>query len=350
MFFQKFYNIGLLIVSEYLKRLAMCYYPVLWNTTHPRESFFKIYQNIYSIHQNVIKITKNRSEQYKIYNCYGMTIKKNEIIQNPIQNIRIKNSEIFISIHSAKLHLQKLLFTLTEIEEDVLKNIDHDSEIYLEKMETYFEQINSFIAICKDSLDYGSSYLANQKIKNKQNIPLINKESLIKEPKAVDIKNINAIPEQEDQEDQIFEAVCDKNFSPTENDDDDDELISSVNYKSTKEDCSTLLKELKRVLISKAKEHIEREEIAYNKRYLKKNSCENISDTLNLRLNLKNTSEIQEKKFGVIKNCKMKTYDEKEIDFEKSIRFRLPTLKPDFNKFQNKASVECEFFSNEEND
>ena len=41
------------------------------------------------------------------------------------------------------------------------------------------------------------------------------------------------------------------------------------------------------------------------------------------------------------------------MDFEKSnnsIRFRLPAFKPDFNKLQNKPSVECEFFSNEEND
>lgn len=238
----------LLMESEFLRRLSLCFCLELRNNIHNTD-WMKTVKNICD---NIIEKAESSLEQLVIALKYskamGFSERRSSAIPHSAEPCILRPG-----ITQTCYHLQNCLIKLREMEESNAK-IQNISAENLMKVRTHLEQVSTEIRICQETLEDSIDLISNKLNPDQpQTIQTINKTDDSKlEEKSVQ----RIITEDEDlvHQDEVFEAIIRFSEIAEEEGDDLDSLIEDKKKLKESSQAKKVLSELRSVLVHKQNE------------------------------------------------------------------------------------------------
>ncbi|XP_049527904.1 vezatin [Dermacentor silvarum] len=240
--------------SEFLRRLSLSLMPGIKKSCLFDALSLKTI--VADLRASIQAQLRNLSNAYQFYKSSQMT---EELESRPLRALQTAPHELHVAAHSLGLHLQAAL-KRTQAVESITESIGEDAE-----MESLEANLSCLLAEVKEEL--ASSYSCLEEVSmllDKRSAPKLPGESPTLElPPPVTSTGPVVVINEDDVpviEDEVFEALLSDKVEPGDVEQGDDYDFPS--QKKQKEASAVVFKELKSVLVIKAKEHREREKNA----------------------------------------------------------------------------------------
>lgn len=291
-------NCYLLLQSEFLRRLILTFHPEL------RAETSRVNTEILSaLLEDISTLTKQLDTEYRIFSTYGIP-RRSPSSEPPVSGTpkKLKYDDLFVSVHSTKLHLQNILYRTHAVEEylETRENLDVDSELSMPDLQTALNDILKELDMCKSCCERGISFLGS--LNNPEESKNLEEDEVCPSRNRCENEDIKQIHVGKtdldpDVEDEVFEAISTADYFDDVSDL-YDSIVCSKTEKQQQKNCSKLmLDELKSILVDKAKEWKEREEKALKNKRAREGLCEagislqetESADTLALKTEISNS-------------------------------------------------------------
>lgn len=265
--FQNLHQVYVLLQSEFLRRLALCFLMKLWKNVE--QNILPISTLVTDVSAKCSECFSNLNQDYKFFSCYGLNAVNDSHLKIPKRNCW-RYYGVHVGIHSARLHLQGMLHRTKEMEELLGIQTDEtevaDNDILSKNVMDVLTDIITEIYSCKSCLEVAVSELrvlnqpATPHTTPKTSDPLTkNTNEQTQEPIVVGFTDLD--PQVEDE---VFEAVISHDNLGSGSEDEGDssvilDAVDKVKYQMEKECSARMLLELKTVLVHKSQEWEKRE-------------------------------------------------------------------------------------------
>lgn len=261
---KKLFNSFILLQSEFLRRLALCYCPDIWIQTTPKAALAYSRKKLPGILKWSTGLQYTLIQEQKFFRAIMESKDKKRQLKITATNWDF--SDVYVLIRSASIHFQSLLIQIQGLQ-DMLENEacdqGKDNEELLNTIALILSEIMKDISSGQSCID--ASFLQTHKM-----IGAIQPPAKLCETESVSITTVNLeeqLPSALNNppvEDEVFELIV-----PLEGDDGSDEdefheVSDELRMRKEKERESSrkVLQELKTVLVKKAEEWKEREKRA----------------------------------------------------------------------------------------
>ncbi|KDR15859.1 vezatin-like isoform X3 [Zootermopsis nevadensis] len=282
---KKLHEVYVLLQSEFLRRLALCFLVKLWKDA--RQNILPVFTLVSDVSAKFSEYLSNLNQDYKFFSCYGLSAVDDTSLKMPKRKPwRYFNA--YVGIHSARLHLQGMLHRTKEIEELLETHTDEteaaENNTLSQNLKNALTDIVTELHSCTSCLQVAISQFSvlNQPSAQYSAIKaseILNHNKSEEKQKPIVVGFTDLDPQIEDE---VFEAVI--SHGNTGFDDDDDGNLMSLNAADRikcqlEKECSDrMLLELKTVLIHKAHEWEEREAKALRKKGIQSAEKADIED------------------------------------------------------------------------
>lgn len=242
-------------LSEFLRRLSLCVMPGIKKSCLFDALTMKTI--VSELTERIRAQLTNFSNAYHFYKSSQMT---EELERRPLRSLRARPHELHTAAHSLGLHLQAALKRAQAVE-SITESIEDDAD--LEPLEA---NLSCLLAEVKAELASGCNCLEEVSLvldKKSGRKELVESPALeLPSPASIGGPGLVVIKEEDVPvvEDEVFEASVPDKMEPGDVESDDDYELPLE--KKQKEASAVVFKELKSVLVLKAKEHREREKNA----------------------------------------------------------------------------------------
>ncbi|XP_066996996.2 vezatin isoform X2 [Anabrus simplex] len=262
---KRLHHIYLLLQSEFLRRLGLCFLPRLWK----EDNFGQIESVMKSVHfltDVCLTVASNLTREYNVFYSYGVGDGAQKKRPLPIsEHKHFAYADTYVAVHSAGLHLQAMLLRIRGMEQSLESEIELESPAITKDLLSKMEDIMQELDLCKSCCDECVSQLSKMETSSKiiEKQPHIdsakaacNSAASISEPVLVGYTDLDPKVEDEVYEAEIYNENDDRNV---DHDYFDYVKISKEDREREKQLSKRMLQELKSVLVDRAQEWKERE-------------------------------------------------------------------------------------------
>ncbi|GLH05082.1 Uncharacterized protein GBIM_10699 [Gryllus bimaculatus] len=266
LFLQRLHHVFLLLQSEFLRRLALCFCPELWRWQSLKQ-VKNVMQTVCNVTKTASHIHSNLIKEYQIFYSYGTCEKiQDNALLLPIQKSDFfKTTDLQDAIRSASLHLQVLLLNTRTLEERLeIKEQTVQENEDLEDVITHLSSIIQELDACRSCCEEGIIQI--KKLTTLEALPepegserIIDKIDSSDAPlKVVQVGYTDLDPQVEDE---VFEAVITEDIDSESTVSYNEDVIKNeqMQYEKAKQLSKKMMQELKSVLVIKAQKWKERE-------------------------------------------------------------------------------------------
>lgn len=263
-FFQKLYNSYILMQSEYLRRLALCYCPDIWSEQTSKKIFIYNNKHLPEILDWSSQLHKTLLQERKFFRTVMESRDKHSHLKLSSSS-GWDYSDIYVSVRSASIHFQSLLIQ-TQGLQDILESSDSENsrnnQEFLNTIAHILTEISKEINCGQVCIDSSIVQIFKMMNAHKPVASFSALETPSQPPEdtgGVIITNFNPPAE-----DEVFELTVADTEMPLSDEDDWDDMPSKPDAMAKKkaETSQKVLQELKSVLVKKAEEWREREKRA----------------------------------------------------------------------------------------
>lgn len=259
-YLKRLHHMYLLLQSEFLRRLALCFCPPLWKRDSLKQ-IRNVMHIVLDVTENSSKICSNLIQEYNAFYSYGISnqTQQSNLLPSFLKSEFSYTTDTKVAVRSACLHLRTLLQNTRALEEK-LETEDNLGENF-EEILSHFSLIIHELEVCRSCCEEGMVQIRKLITPKEERVTFTEKsvDSIItsnEEVKQIFVGHTDLDPQVEDE---VFEAVINDTESGTSYLCDEISNDEQMQYEIAKQLSKKMMQELKSVLAIKAEKWKERE-------------------------------------------------------------------------------------------